>query len=177
MTELSCKRCCGTHYVKNGNVRGLQRYRCKRCGCNFTDTPVRGKPPALKALALLLYGMGNASFGMIARLLGVSDVAVLKWIRAEAQALPEPSVSAETVVLSLDEMWHFLQKKTTSSGSGVPMTLSHGETWPGYWVGVMIAPADGSLIKLESKEKPSLPTIGQATTGLYRKSKYSPVKT
>jgi hypothetical protein len=33
----------------------------------------------MKALAVLLYGMGNMSFSMIGRLLGVSDVAVLKW--------------------------------------------------------------------------------------------------
>jgi hypothetical protein len=57
-------------YVKNGVVRGLQRYRCKGCGCNFTATKPRGKPPAMKALAVLLYAMGNASFGMIARFLG-----------------------------------------------------------------------------------------------------------
>jgi len=38
-------------------------------------TPPRGKPPAMKALALLLYAMGNVSFGSIARILRVSDVA------------------------------------------------------------------------------------------------------
>ena len=42
-------------------------------------TPPRGKPAAMKALAVLLYAMGNVSFGSIARLLGVSDVAVLNW--------------------------------------------------------------------------------------------------
>ena len=32
----------------------------------------------MKALAVLLYGMGTMSFGMIGRLLGVSDVAALR---------------------------------------------------------------------------------------------------
>jgi transposase len=36
------------------------------------------KPAAMKALALLLYAMANVSFCSIARLLKVSDVAVLK---------------------------------------------------------------------------------------------------
>jgi len=45
-------------------------------------TAPRGKPPAMKALASLLYAMGNVSFGSIARILGVSDVAVLNWKRA-----------------------------------------------------------------------------------------------
>ena len=85
---LCCKRCGGLAYVKSGKVRGHQRYRCRGCGGNFTNTSRRGKPPAMRAMAVLLYGMGNMSFSMISRLLGVSDVAVLKWIRAEASALP-----------------------------------------------------------------------------------------
>jgi transposase-like protein len=110
MSEIICKSCQATDYVKNGVVRGLQRYCCKECGCNFTATKPRGKPPAMKALAVPLYAMGNTSFGMIARFLGVSDVAVLKWIRAAAEKLPEPEMSAEVVVLTLDEVWHFLKK-------------------------------------------------------------------
>ena len=123
MTDIICKRCHASDYVKNGNVRGLQRYRCKQCGYNFTATPPRGKPAAMKALALLLYGMANVSFCSIARLLGVSDVTVLKWVRAEAGKLPEPEISAEIVAVTLDEMWHFIQKKHASFGSGERMTL------------------------------------------------------
>ena len=40
MTEIICKRCQATDYVKNGIVRGLQRYRCRNCSCNFTSTIV-----------------------------------------------------------------------------------------------------------------------------------------
>jgi insertion element IS1 protein InsB len=73
-------------------------------------TPPRGKPPAMKALALLLYAMGNVSFGSIARILGVSDVAVLNWVRDKARKPAEPSTKAEVVVVTLDEMWHFVKK-------------------------------------------------------------------
>ena len=34
-------------------MRTKQRYRCKACGLNFTDTPPRGKPLALKVAAVL----------------------------------------------------------------------------------------------------------------------------
>src|ERR1700761_1897735 len=84
MAEIVCKRCQASDYVKNGVVRGLQRYRCRQCSCNFTDTEPRGKPAAMKALALLLYAMGNMSFCGIGRLLKVSDVSVLRWVRAAA---------------------------------------------------------------------------------------------
>ena len=54
MAEVHCKRCGSVAFVKNGVVRGHQRYRCRDCGCNFTDTPRRGKPATMKALAVLL---------------------------------------------------------------------------------------------------------------------------
>lgn len=136
MPGLCCKRCGGEDYVKSGFVRGHQRYRCKGCGCNFTETPPRGKPAAMKALAILLYGMGNMSQGMIARLLGVSEVSVYKWIKAGASALPEPTVSADVQIVQLDEMWHFVNGKKTNVGSGAPTIRSTGEPWPGFWVNV-----------------------------------------
>ena len=51
---LGCKRCGSEEHVKNGLMRGQQRYLCKGCGLTFTDTPTRGKPLALKAAAVLL---------------------------------------------------------------------------------------------------------------------------
>lgn len=138
---LHCKRCGSVDFAKSGLARGHQRYRCRGCGCHFTNTPLRGKPPAMKALAILLYGMGGMSFSMIGRVLGVSDVAVLKWVRAEAAALPEPIVSPSVVTVEVDEMWHFLKKSLPSSGSGAPMTWISGAPWPGCWVGVMMRPA------------------------------------
>ena len=50
------------------------------------------------------------SFIRIARILGVSNVSVLRWIRAAASNLPEPEVPAETTIIMLDEMHHFLKK-------------------------------------------------------------------
>ena len=157
MNGLQCKRCGASDYAKSGQARGHQRYRCRACGaglavpglrcracgCNFTDTPLRGKLPAMKALAVLLYGMGNMSFNGIGRLLGVSDVAVLKWVRAEAVTLPEPEVPAAMVAVEVDEMWHYLKKSLPSSGFGGPTTLIAGVPWPGFWVGVMMRPAAG----------------------------------
>ena len=113
---LCCKRCEESDYARSGVVRGHQRYRCRTCGCHFTDTPLRGKPPAMKALAVLLYGMGGMSFSMIGRVLGVSDVAVLKWVRAEAAALPEPTVPLAAMAVEVDEMWHFIKKVCQALG-------------------------------------------------------------
>ena len=147
MSEVCCKRCDATDYMKNGIVRGVQRYRCRSCGCNFTMTPPRGKPAAMKALALLLYAMGNMSFCSIARILGVSDVAILNWVRDEARKLPEPSTKADVVIVTLDEMWHFVKKRLKNCGFGEPMILSIGEPSPGLLVAVMTTHAKGSSTK------------------------------
>jgi len=49
MAEVHCKRCGSVAFVKNGIVRGHQRYRCRDCGCTVTNMPRRGKPAAMKA--------------------------------------------------------------------------------------------------------------------------------
>ena len=151
MTGIICKRCQATDYVKNGVVRGLQRYRCRACGCNFTATKPRGKPAAVKALATLLYVMGNMSFCGIARLLNVSDVAVLKWIRHAALKLLEPEMPADVELVMLDEMCHFLKKRQTNYGFGERLILSSGELCPGFWVGVMMQPVNNTSLKSGSK--------------------------
>src|SRR4051812_11657090 len=56
---LRCKGCGGEEHVKNGFVRGKQRYRCKACGLNFPDTPPRGMPLRVKVEAVLLYLRGR----------------------------------------------------------------------------------------------------------------------
>src|SRR5829696_8338505 len=136
-------------------AHGRQRYRCKACGRSFTATPPRGKPPAMRALAVLLYGLGNASQGMIARLLGVSHVAVYRWVRAAGEAAPAPSAEAAGGIVQIDEMWHFVNGKKTRFGCGGPTTLWHGEPWPGSWVGVMTQPVGGSSTRLASRATPS----------------------
>src|ERR1700712_2810025 len=94
---------------------------------------------------------GHMSFGMIGRILGVSDVSVLRWVRAEAEALLEPDVPADVKVLVLDEIWHFVKKRQASFGSGAPMILSAGEPWPGFWVAVMMPPAASSSPRQERR--------------------------
>jgi transposase-like protein len=64
--------------------------------------------PEAKALAILLYGSGKASYGMIARLFGVTRSTVLYWVRAAGAKLPEPEINTEIEEVSVDEMWHFV---------------------------------------------------------------------
>src|SRR3954447_25518328 len=115
---LRCKGCGSEEQVKNGFMRGKQRYRCKGCGLNFTDTPPRGMPLRLKVGAILLHVSG-LSMNRTAKLLGVSTPTVQAWIERFAEVYAQkPAPEGRAVVVELDEMWHFLKKRPTSSGSG-----------------------------------------------------------
>ena len=128
---LRCKRCGSEEQVKNGRMRGQQRYLCKDCGLNFTNTPARGKPLALKAAAVLLYVSG-LSMNRTAKILGVSTPTVMAWLEQFAKAYAQkPEPEGRAVVIELDEMWHYLKKSPTSYGSGRLGIVLQG----GYWTG------------------------------------------
>ena len=115
---LRCKRCGGEEHVRNSLMRGKQRYRCKACGLNFTDTPPRGMPLRVKAPAVLLYVSG-LSMNRTAKLLGVPTPSVMEWIEQFAKGhARKPEPEGRALVIELDEMWHYLKKRPTSSGSG-----------------------------------------------------------
>ncbi len=116
---LRCKRCGSAEQVKNGLMRGKQRYRCKSCGLNFTATPPRGMPLQVKVTAILLYVSG-LSMNRTAKLLGVSTPSVMAWIErfAKDHAQKPAPEEGRAVVIELDEMWHYLKKSRTSSGCG-----------------------------------------------------------
>ena len=107
---LRCKGCGSEEHIKNGFMRGKQRYRCKACGLNFTDTPPRGLPLALKATAVLLYVSG-LSMNRTAKLLGVSTPTIQAWIEQFAKVYAQkPAPEGRAVVIELDEMWRYLKK-------------------------------------------------------------------
>ena len=113
---LRCKRCGSEEPVKNGFMRGKQRYRCKACGLDFTDTPPRGMPLRIKVTAVLLY-LSGLSMNRTAKLLGVSTPSVMTWIEQFAEAYAQkPEPESRAVVVELDEMWHFLKKGRQTLG-------------------------------------------------------------
>ena len=140
---MHCGKCGSVEYHKSGFTNGKQRYKCKACAYHFTRSYGRGQPPEKKLMALRLYKEGVGFCG-IGRLLGVSDVAVLKWIRKMGQELrdmvlsqmPEDIESIE--IIELDEMWHFTQKKRTSSGYGLLCLASQDASSPWQWA--LVAP-------------------------------------
>ena len=145
----TCKRCESDQAVKNGIVANKQRYKCKKCGCNFRegDKRTNDKIAAKKALCILLYAMSKGSFRMMGRILGIDHTLVYRWVRAFGKNLPEPEVSGDIRQMEFDEMWHFIKNKKTSFGSLKPLIVAQGELWPGCSAVVILQPSGGSTIK------------------------------
>ena len=117
---MTCPKCKGENKIKSGFVKDRQRYKCKTCGYHFTvELKSTAKPMSMKKAALHLYleGLGFRSIG---RLLGVSNVSVLKWIRnfgKEVQNLH--STSEDIEVVEVDEMHSYIGSKKTIVGYGL----------------------------------------------------------
>lgn len=112
-----CPKCQSIEVVKNEKVQEKQRYKCKSCSLQFTRLTPRGRPAQEKAMAVTLYTLG-LSIRAIARLIGVSPTAVLKWIKTFAKTHYEKPAPGDAIIVELDEMWHYLGSKKTSYGSG-----------------------------------------------------------
>ena len=145
---ISCKRCKGSSIFKNGKTRNKQRYRCRNCSYNFVLGDKRAKEfTAIKrAFAVIMYSLGKASYGFIAKLFGVTPPAVLKWIRKEAALLREPKITTEIREIEIDEMWHFIQSKKTKNGSSKPWTVLAGKGLPGLQVIVALQRSESSIV-------------------------------
>ncbi len=115
-----CKKCQESEYTKAGMVKGAQRYNCKKCGCQFVQTRHKGKSKQEKLEVTRLYAHG-LSFRTIAKLLKVSAQSVFVWVKNFAKNnYSKPARIDDSVVIELDEMWHFwIQKKTSMDLEGL----------------------------------------------------------
>lgn len=78
--QLKCIKCDSDLIIKNGNVFGTQRYKCKNCGYQFTKMASAGKPLFIKLMCHGLYVSG-LSMREIARITGVTAQSISRWIR------------------------------------------------------------------------------------------------
>lgn len=117
---MNCPRCSSDRRVKDGFIKGVQRYKCKDCNYKYTvELKSTAKPKSMKKQALHLYleGLGFRSIG---RFLGVSNVSVLNWIRSFGEEVSSLRTEGECIeVAELDEMHSFIGSKKTTVGYGL----------------------------------------------------------
>lgn len=146
---MYCKNCRKNNIVKNGQVRGQQRYRCKDCGYNFIEGDRRSKrETAIKrAFAVILYSLGKASYRFIAKLFDVCPASVQRWLEKESAMLADPQISESVREIEFDEMWHFVGAKKTKDGSSKRWIALQAKPSRGLSAVVMLRRSDGSMTK------------------------------
>jgi transposase-like protein len=116
---MKCSKCQSEHHVKNGIVRGVQRYKCKECGNNFSidySQVVEKEKKRRFGLAMYLEGLG---FHSIARLLNVSHVSVMNWVKKYGSELSKIRNPKPVQVMELDEIHSYVGSKKTINGFGL----------------------------------------------------------
>ena len=118
-----CPKCSSTKVIKSGIIKNRQRFQCKKCRYYFTVSKL-GKNIddyyVIKALQLYLEGV---SYREIERLLGVSHVSVMNWVKKYHISAPERYDYRPTYqILSHAELQVFLADMDNLRGSGMVIT-------------------------------------------------------
>ena len=123
MKDVQCPKCKSPEIVKSGVIKERQRYRCKACGYHFSVMK-EGKSIdpyyVIKALQLYLEGI---SLREIERILGVSHVSVMNWIRRYNIKAPENQEYRPTYkVLNHAELMDFFAHRDSLRSAGCVVT-------------------------------------------------------
>lgn len=123
MQDVFCPKCKGNNIVKSGMAKGKQRYKCQDCVYYFSVMK-EGKSIdpyfVIKALQLYIEGI---SLREIERILGVSHVSVMNWIRRYNIKAPEKFEYRPTYkVLTHTELVAFFSDKDSLKSAGCIIT-------------------------------------------------------
>lgn len=118
-----CPRCSSTRVIKSGVVKNRQRFQCKNCHYHFTVSKL-GKQIddyyVIKALQLYLEGL---SYREIERLLGVSHVSVMNWVKKYRVNAPEKYEYRPTYkIFNHPELQEYLADLGNLKGHGMVIT-------------------------------------------------------
>lgn len=123
MKNPICPKCQHEKSIKSGVLQNRQRYRCKACGYHFTVAKVGKRIDdyyVTKALQLYVEGV---SYREIERLLGISHVSVMNWVKQNKVKRPQQTNYHPTYkILTHSELVKFYSKSENLSGAGMIVT-------------------------------------------------------
>lgn len=111
--------------VKNVIIRGKQRYKSKKCGNNFTfDYSQVAEKEKKRRFGLSMY-LECLGFHSIGRLLNVSHVTVINWVKKYGSELSKIRNQKPVQMMELDELHTYLSSKKTTDGFGHLLMETH----------------------------------------------------
>jgi transposase-like protein len=123
MKPIACPKCESEQLTKSGVVKGRQRFRCK--GCQYVFTVLKeGKQIdpyyVIKALQLYIEGV---TLREIERILGVSHVSVMNWVKKYGIKAPDNYEYRPTYkVLTHTELLEFFSNRDSLKSTGCMIT-------------------------------------------------------
>ena len=145
-----CPKCSSEKCVKDGIIKGRQRYRCKSCEFRLT-VQQRGKSPHVKRQALELYleGLGFRSIG---RFLKCSHVSVYNWIKSFGEKAKELRSDSALKVVEMDEMHAYISSKKITAGYGLLLIDMEKDSSTAYWATVTQQPVNRCGMSCKTKK-------------------------
>lgn len=120
---VRCPKCDSEEYIKSGVVQGRQRYKCRQCNYHFTVQKLGKKVDdyyVTKALQLYLEGI---SYREIERLLGISHVSVMNWVKTYKIKRPSNHNYRPTYkILTHSELVKHISHRENIKGAGFVVT-------------------------------------------------------
>lgn len=128
-----CKKCRSAQVIKNGFVRGKQRFFCKECGANFIEGDGRTNEEIVlkKCVGILLYSLGKVSFSTLARILGTWPSLSYRWIKKSGVQFLKGPASHDIQEMQFEELGAFLETQKDRFGAKGKVFVGHGELWSG----------------------------------------------
>ncbi|MBP8793677.1 MAG: IS1 family transposase [Lutibacter sp.] len=118
-----CPNCGSNQYIKSGIVKERQRYKCKKCNYYFTVNKIGKQIDAYyvnKALQLYLEGL---SYREIERILGISHVSIINWVKKYNVKRPYSVEYHPTYkILNALELSKYFSNPANLHGAGVVVT-------------------------------------------------------
>lgn len=123
MKNPICPKCNSADVLKSGIIKGRQRYKCRACSYHFTVEKLGKSINAyyvIKALQLYIEGV---SLREIERLLGVSHVSVMNWVKKYEIKLPVYNEYHPTYkILNHKELMEFYANRDNLKDTGMIIT-------------------------------------------------------
>ena len=114
----NCKHCNSNSIVKNGIVRGAQRYLCKLCNRTSREGDKRLKYSDAVRIRVMKWYLEGVGIRSIERRENISTPLIIQWIRKFGTFLKEQLLKArppedikDIQILELDELYSYCKKK------------------------------------------------------------------
>ena len=119
----ACPNCNSDNYIKSGVINNRQRYKCKSCGYFFSVNKLGKRIDNYyvnKSLQLYLEGL---TYREIERIIGVSHVSIMNWVKKYGIKRPENFDYHPTYkILNAEELSLYFQNSDNIKGAGVLVT-------------------------------------------------------